>query len=150
MFTMSKRQTPVIIELCTTIEENGEKEYHKVEQRGTFYRKGHIDVLTYVEAGEGMPTVSNLLTIQPNKVNLKRSGNVKMNQQFLLNKKTENIVKHPYGSLYMETFTTKIVYEPIQPAKVGNLYIAYEIKLNDQHTRRQKINLIIKKEDNKA
>ncbi|MBU5267956.1 DUF1934 domain-containing protein [Virgibacillus proomii] len=144
---MVKQQIPVIIKLYTTIEENGEKEYHNIEQRGTFYRRGHIDVLMYEEAGEEMSTVSNLLTIQPNKVNLKRSGNVKMNQQFLLNKKTENIVKHPYGSLHMETFTTKIVYEPIQPAKVGSLHIAYKIKLNDQHTRRQQIDLIIKKED---
>ncbi|API91857.1 hypothetical protein J32TS6_22580 [Virgibacillus pantothenticus] len=143
----NKQKISVLIELYTTIDDDGQKESYKSKQTGVLYKKGNIDVLTFEEVAEDASVVKNLVTIQPDKVSLKRSGNLSMNQQFHVNKATENVLKHPYGNLHMETFTTAIVYEPLTPARNGSLQIVYDVKLNGQQVRQQKIDLIMKEVD---
>lgn len=143
----NKQQTAVWIELHTTINDNGQKEFHESKQTGTLYQKGNIDVLTFEEVLEDASVVKNMITIQREKVNLKRSGNVTMNQQFHINQTTENVLKHPYGNIHMETYTTAIVYEPLSSTKNGNLQIAYDLKLNGQDARQQTLDIVIKEED---
>ncbi|MGX9933523.1 DUF1934 domain-containing protein [Virgibacillus salarius] len=139
--------TQVAIELCTTIDDNGQMEYNKIQQNGFLYKKGSLDVLTFEEMADDNSVIKNLITIQSDRVNIKRSGNVTMNQQFQERQTTENVLKHPYGSIHMETFTQSILYSPLKAREDGSLHIAYTVKLNGQEERQHKIDVTIKEED---
>ncbi|CDQ38267.1 MULTISPECIES: YwiB family protein [Virgibacillus] len=143
---MNTPTTQVVIELSTIIDDNGQMEYNKIQETGFLYKKGNLDVLTFEEIADDQTMIKNLITIQSNRVNIKRSGNISMNQQFQEKQTTENVVKHPYGSIHMETFTQSISYHPLQKAKSGSLTIAYTVRLNGQEERHQKIDLMMKED----
>jgi len=136
---MKKRR--VTIELRSVIDDAGEKELHIVKQKGYYFKRGHIEVLTYDEKVENDEEISNLITITPNKVNINRSGAFTMNQQFLLGKKTECLYQHPYGNIHMEIKTSSITYNSISNHRDGQLVIIYEATLNGQQMRNHHITL---------
>ncbi|MDY0394265.1 DUF1934 domain-containing protein [Virgibacillus halophilus] len=137
----------VIVSLQTIIDDNGQMEHHATTQQGAFTRKGQLDVLIFDEQiDKELPPVRNLMTIQKNKVNVKRTGSVNMNQQFVLGKNTENVYTHPHGSLHMQTYTRKIDYN-LQSAGNGELTIEYSVKLNGQEERGHQLKLQFKEEN---
>ena len=137
----------VRIHLHTVIEDNGQKETNTSKQHGKYYRKDNMDVITFEEKTEDGHMIKGLITIQPEKVNIKRSGIVSMNQQFRQEKVTENVYTHPHGNIHMETFTKKIDYQAFEGHNEGLLKIDYTVKLNGQEERNHMIMLKIIKED---
>lgn len=144
---MSRLGKSVFIELRTTIDDDGQMEYNTMKNPGTFYRKGDLDVLTFEEVLEDHSKVKNLITIQKDKISIKRSGNVTMNQQFHTNRITENVFKHPHGNINMETNTQAITYESMNDFDKGKLAISYTVKLNGQEERKHELVLTYKEED---
>lgn len=144
---MSSLAKNVFIELHTTIDDNGQMEYNTIKNAGLFYKKGNLDVLTFEESTEDNAKVKNLITIQEDKVSVKRSGNITMNQQFRPNQTTENVFKHPHGKIKMETSTDTITYQSLTGNEKGRLTISYTVKLNGQEERKHELALTYKEED---
>lgn len=134
------------IELHTTIEDDGNKEYHVTTQSGKLYQRENMYVLLFEEQLEQNGTVKNLITIQPDKgyVSIKRSGMVSMNQKFIKNQSTENVFQHPHGNLHMETFTKSIDYQLSNTKQLSRLDIDYTVQLNGQKERNHQLSLIYK------
>lgn len=132
---MGHNDKEVFIELCTIIDDDGEKEHNMVRQRGKLYEKNQMAVLTFEEQTEEKAWIKNFITIQPDKVTIKRTGNVMMNQQFHMQRATESVFKHPYGTMHMETFTSSITHQPLRTDQNGQLKIAYSVKLNGKEKR---------------
>lgn len=74
----------------------------------SYASNGSVDVLIYEEDLQELGNVRNFITIQPDKVNMKRSGGIVMNQQFLAGKRTESVYHHPFGSIHLEITTKDI------------------------------------------
>jgi len=139
---MNKQAEKVTIKLNTTIDDQGEMEYNTVEESGQFFRRGEVDVLIYEEEIEEGAHIRNLITIKQDKVNIKRTGPITMNQQFLLNQKTETHYQHPHGQLHMETYTKSVTYESAATSCQGRLTISYTVKLNGMDERKHVLELI--------
>src|SRR5690625_7870718 len=73
----------VTIEIRTVIDDEGEKELTISKQRGNYIKKGKTEVISFIEKVKDFGSVKSLITIQPDKINLKRSGIITMNQQFV-------------------------------------------------------------------
>ncbi|MUK89615.1 DUF1934 family protein [Ornithinibacillus sp. L9] len=137
----------VMVELRTTIDDNGHKEHNTSKQKGMLHQKQNMDVLTFEEKTEDQQMIKNLITIQQEKVSIKRSGAVSMHQQFHANQTTENVFKHPHGNIHMETFTDNISYHSTDNARSGQLTIDYKVKLNGQAERKHELMLTFNEED---
>ncbi|OZU88476.1 hypothetical protein CIL03_12585 [Virgibacillus indicus] len=143
---MNPLNKSVTIELRTTIDDNGQMEYNTIKQQGNFYKRNELDVLTYEEKVDGQGAIKNLITIQPDRVSIKRSGNVTMNQKFRSNHTTENVFQHPHGNIHMETFTNSIRYKIADHNVEGELNIFYTVKLNGQEERKHELVLTYKED----
>jgi len=146
---LSVKKERVAIHLQTMIDDGAEKEYHSIEEMGTFLRRGEIDVLTFYERTKEEGEVRHLISIYPDKVNINRTGEVRINQQFLLRQKTESKLQLPQGNIHMEIVTKKIDYQPMERHKKGILIINYEATLNGQMKRNHTLELTYNKEEMK-
>ncbi|MEW9676365.1 DUF1934 domain-containing protein [Lentibacillus sp. L22] len=143
---MKQEQSQVAIELHMWIEDNGQVEETTTKATGYLYNRNKMDVLTYHEQLENSgDTIKNLLTIQREKVSIKRSGAVAMHQQFSPGETSETLFQHMHGAIHMETYTEEIVYQPPRRTKPGELSVAYQVKLNGQDARRHQLTLTIQK-----
>lgn len=129
----------VAIEIRTVIEDQGEKELTISKQKGSYIKKGHTEVITFMEKTKDFGEVKSLITIQPDKVNLKRSGNITMNQQFVEGEKSECLYRHPYGAFRMEIQTESITREIKRNDK--KVIIVYQLELDDGHIRHHHLTL---------
>lgn len=143
---MEDNRKRVAIHLSTIIDDNGQMEYNTMQHIGALHEAGHADILTYGEEVNG-EEVRNLVTIQDGKVTIKRSGAVMMHQKFLKEKLTENIFKHPHGSIHMETTTYELSYDKQSNPLTGKVCIAYTVKLNGQEERKHELTLTYKEEE---
>ena len=144
---MVQPKKQVFIQLKTVINDTGEIEKNEVKFSGVFSQKGSLDVLTYKENLEDQGEVSTLITIQPDKVSIKRTGIVSMHQQFRIGRVTENVYQHPHGNIHMETLTDKASYTPLEKGESGNLQLGYTTKLNGQNERKHTLDLAFTEED---
>lgn len=144
---MNEQSRKVSIELQTVIDDDGQMEYNTVKETGELYSRSNLDVLKYEETEEDGAPIKNLITIHADKVSVKRLGAITLNQQFRVKQTSENIVKHPYGSIHMETFTKRMEYKPLTEKRDGLLSLDYTVKLNEQEERKHQLTLTIKKED---
>lgn len=129
----------IAIEIRTVIDDEGEKELTISKQKGNYIKKGSTEVITFTEKTKDFGEVKSILTIQPNKVNLKRSGSVTMNQQFIEGQISECLYRHPYGAFHMEIQTHSIKKEQKNGDK--KIIIMYELKLNGEQTRHHHLTL---------
>lgn len=136
----------VMIQLDTKIDDDGEIEYNTVKQKGKFFKRGSRHVLMYEEIHDETIVIKNLITIQPDKVNIKRSGAVKMNQQFYEDKASTSYYEHPHGQIHMETITDSIDYQSNASIREGKLKIIYTVKLNGALERKHLLELTYKEE----
>lgn len=144
---MMQPKKQVSIHLKTVIEDTGETEMNEVRATGVFYQRNNLDVLTYKEEIEGHGGANTLITIQPERVTIKRTGVVSMHQQFQIGKRTENVYQHPHGNIHMETLTGKINYKVPSEREQGRLELAYIVKLNGQDERKHTLELLFTEED---
>jgi|SRR5690625_42745 len=143
-FVMKQREKQVLIELQTRIDDQGDTEKNYVKQTGRFYNRNNMDVLIYEEELEDGAIIKNLVTIQSDKVNIKRSGIITMNQQFIVDQITETHYEHPHGTFHMETFTDSVTYESLETNDQGRLTIDYTVKLNGLNKRKHLLELTYK------
>lgn len=143
---MTQDKQLVSIQLQTTIDDHQGKEHVTTKQKGEYFQKDGVDILIYEEqTAHGI--IRNFITIRPNRVNIKRSGIISMNQQFHLNQKTETYYEHPYGRFHMETFTGKITNQSMTEYEQGKLTIDYVVTLNETEQRKHLLELIYDKEN---
>jgi len=126
----------VNIELQTTIEDNGMKEITTIKEYGKLYTREHMHLVMYEEKTDDQEKVKNMISIQPDKVSIRRSGAVKMNQIFREGERSENIFHHPYGRIHMDTYTKSIEYHPVDETSDGKLVINYTVNLNGQPSQK--------------
>jgi|SRR5690625_4082892 len=122
------------VELRTVIDDDGEKELSIIKQNGEYVTKGKLEVVTFTDKSD-VGEVNNFITIQAKKVNIKRTGNISMNQQFIEGKKTECLYRHPYGSFHLEINTLSITHEKLRNNKDGRVIIEYDMKINGEQSR---------------
>lgn len=146
---MSKNKTKVVVQLDTIITDEGEKESYSLTDTGYFFNRKELDVITFSEQTEDHQQIDHFLTIYPDRVNIKRSGAIEINQQFHENQTTECIMKHPHGNIHMETYTQSITYESLTNNPVGELFILYTVKLNGQTEREHQLRFTYQKEEAK-
>ena len=132
----------VLINIQTTIDDQGELEHQQTEHMGSFFQNGDKKVLIYNEKLDHDVDVRNLMTIRQNKVTLKRTGHISMTQHFQIKQSTESFYEHPHGRLHMETYTEAIDYTA--GAADDRLKIRYTLSLNGVK-RKHTLEMTIKK-----
>ncbi|GAA0605575.1 hypothetical protein GCM10009001_23550 [Virgibacillus siamensis] len=137
----------ITINMQTIIDNDGQMEYNRINATGAYYEKGDRCILTFEETSDDGAPIKNLITINPDKVSIKRVGPVAMHQQFHTSRKTENVFQHPHGNIHMETHTDTISFQSLTDEQNGFLTIDYSVSLNGQEERKHKLELTIKKED---
>ncbi|WP_080872312.1 DUF1934 domain-containing protein [Oceanobacillus timonensis] len=138
---MSQQSEPVNIKLETSIYDvdSGEQETQEQSFTGEWTKKGNIDVLKYEEMMEEAGTIQNVVMIRPERVSIKRTGAIRMNQQFQSGQKTENIYQHMHGNMHMETYSESITFQEDTMPRV--LEIKYTMIINGQMERKHKLRL---------
>lgn len=139
----------ITVTLKTTIDDGDLREYNKVSEIGDLFLNEKRNVITFMEKTEDSGEIKNFITIQKDRVTVKRSGYVTMNQIFQENRTTENVYRHPHGAFHMETFTRNIDYRISSDNTKGQLSIDYTVKLNGQEERNHKLELIYAEEVSK-
>lgn len=146
---MKLNKKRVLIELRTVIDDQGEKELSIIKQKGYFRKKGNIELITFVDEMTDVGRIEHFITIRADKINIKRSGSIAMNQQFILGRKTESLYRHPYGSFHMEIFTKSMKHKPFSEDGEGSVLIEYDAKLNGEQIRKHHLTLIYTEEKRK-
>src|SRR5699024_3267178 len=113
---------------------------------GALHEAGHADILTGGEGGNGAE-VRHLVSIQQDQVTIRRSGAGMMHQKGLAERRTENIAKHPHGSVQMEATTHRLHYDKPEHPTSGKVFIAYAVKLDGQEGRKHELTLTYKEEE---
>lgn len=144
---MSVTKKEVQLKLRTEIQELGEKAVTTIEEPGFFYQKGNTSVVKFTEHEE--EDIYSLITIHPDKVSIKRTGSVNMHQIFKKKQLTENVYKHAYGTILMETYTDQIQFQEPVHNRGGRLFISYTTKINGEGNRRHRLTLTFKEEVSK-
>ncbi|WP_053218061.1 DUF1934 domain-containing protein [Virgibacillus senegalensis] len=138
---MTSGKTAVDIKLTTEIFDLGQKDVTVVEETGSYIQKGDTAVLTFTEHQEQGEDVQALITIHPEKVSVKRTGAVRMHQVFRKKQTTENVYRHEFGTMHMETHTDQIIFKQLKEQKNGELFISYTTKMNGEGKRRHRLTL---------
>ncbi|MDC3416799.1 DUF1934 domain-containing protein [Aquibacillus salsiterrae] len=140
---MEGNQLPVMIKMITEIRELGQLAKTVIEEEGIYIYRGNTSVLKFTEHQDGEEDVNALITIKPDKVSIKRTGAVDMHQVFRKKERTENVYRHAYGSIHIETHTDEITYQQLEQGK-GKLFISYTTKLNGEGNRRHRLTITFK------
>ena len=127
--------------LCIDASINGERT--KQEVIASHSTNGSIDVFIYEEDVEAFGRVRHFITVQEGKVNMKRTGGITMNQQFLLGRKTESIYHHPYGNFHLEMDTGRIDIEP------GRIVLEYNSVIDGAEKQEHRVEMVYMKENDK-
>jgi len=142
---MGLQRTRVRIELDTVIRDDQTMDRIKHTFKGTLAKKGRMTVITYREHLEEKQYVDTFMTITDDKINVKRTGTVSMNQAFIEQARTECVYTHPHGNMHMETFTTESSHEVTENG--GKVVLVYEVKLNGQDSRQHELMLTYQEEE---
>lgn len=118
------------VELRTVIDRDGDKEMSIVKQKGEYMRKASIEIITFTENHEDIGEVRNYITVQEDKVTIKRSGAVTMNQQFKEGERDECLYRHPHGSLHLDTLTKTLTKRRLAGDAPGEVIIVYDTIVN--------------------
>lgn len=125
---MERKQ--IEVELRTVIDRNGEKEMSIIKHTGEYIQKKDIEIIRFVEKREDIGNVRNYITIQKNKVTIRRSGAISMSHQFEVGKKSESLYRHPYGSLHFTITTKSLSCNPLSKRNKGEVIVIYDALIN--------------------
>ncbi|HLS65557.1 MAG TPA: DUF1934 domain-containing protein [Pseudogracilibacillus sp.] len=133
---MSLHKKRVNVELRTVIDDEGRKELSIIKQQGTYMANERVEVITFKEETEDFGPIKNIITIYPNKVTIKRTGLIRMVQQFVVGEKYECLYRHPYGSFLMEIDTKSIEHKQLRRTDgIGTVCIEYDARMDRNTTR---------------
>lgn len=145
MTVMSKDALQVRITIKSLIkDEAGVEETHQ-EHSGLLHRGAEATVLRFSEGETKPEEIHNFITIKQDIVSIKRQGFIEMFQKFRHDALTENIYKHPHGSIHMETLTNDMKHSYAD--NNGVLSLKYEVKLNGAEARSHTFELTYQEED---
>lgn len=133
----------VSVKMTMEIIDQDQQEVTVVEEEGQLMERGNLTVLTFREQHNEEEPIDSLITIQQDKVTVKRSGSISMIQRFIAGQITENIYKHAYGSMHMETRTEQVYFDRPQGEKTGMLYVNYQTSLNGEEPRQHKLTILL-------
>lgn len=86
-----------------------ESDYIDVITPGTYYEKNEVHYLFYEEMMEGYDEpVRNMISIEPDRVLLKKSGIVATYMEFLPKTRTQTWYSTPFGKMDMDIYTQRI------------------------------------------
>ncbi|SER88517.1 Uncharacterized beta-barrel protein YwiB, DUF1934 family [Gracilibacillus ureilyticus] len=139
-------KSPVSIKMTMEINDLGKKDVTIVEEQGQLLEKETTSILTFSESNENEEQIHSFITIKPDSVSVKRSGAVSMLQKFIKKQITENVYRHEFGTIHMETTTDQIIYQPPENQKQGKLFISYSTSLNGDKPRRHSLTIVLKKQ----
>lgn len=142
---MGLQRTRVHIELDTVIRDDQTMDRIKHAFKGTLAKNERMTVITYREHLEDDQHVDTFMTITDEKINVKRTGAVSMNQAFVEQARTECVYTHPHGNMHMETFTTESSHNVTENG--GKVVLIYEVKLNGQDSRQHELELTYQEEE---
>lgn len=118
------------VELRTVIDRNGDKEMSIIKQPAEYMRKHSIEIITFTEKREDIGSIRNYITIQDERVTIKRSGAISINQQFEVGKRSESLYRHPYGSLHFDIRTKTLHIKRLSEGEPGEIVITYDATIN--------------------
>ncbi|HLR54416.1 MAG TPA: DUF1934 domain-containing protein [Pseudogracilibacillus sp.] len=136
----------VAVQLHTVIDDQGDKEMSVVKQKGKYFQKGNLEVVTFTDQIEDIGTIKNQISIHPDQVTVKRAGAISMNQQFMEGKKSECLYRHPYGMFAMEIETHHVSAEYKDENKTKEIVIEYDVFMNEESPRSHHLTLTITEE----
>ncbi len=139
----------VKVTLKTVISDENNREHIDVSAEGKYYEKDETYVLLFNEKDPDGNNVRNMITISEDKVVVKRTGHVKMNQIFREGQRTESTYYHPFGTMRMETETKQIDFNRENNGRQGSLDITYLLRLNEQEPQNHQLSLTYKREATK-
>lgn len=140
------KRSIVDIELRTVIDRNGEKEMSIVKQTGEYIKKNEVEILTFTEQRDDIGSIRNYITIQNNRVTIRRSGAISMNQKFEVGKKSESLYRHPYGTLHFQIETKTLKRKKRMKHKLGEIVITYKAVINGIEEQNHHLTLTFMKE----
>lgn len=136
----------VRVTVKTDIADQSFREQMSIAGKGKCYDNGDSQVLIFNEKDEDGESVKNMTTISDDKVTIKRTGSIKMNQIFREDHATESTYYHPFGTMHMETKTNQIEFSKDQNGQKGQLFISYSLRLNQQEPQRHTLTLTYERE----
>lgn len=137
----------VFVELRTVIDDNGRKELSIIKQTGIYKGNKNIEMISFIEQTEDFGEIKNVITILPKKVTIKRTGLIRMSQQFIAGRRSECLYRHPYGSFLMEIDTKSIVHLVMNHDNQGSVIIEYDARMNDDEIRHHHLTLTYMEEN---
>ncbi|MFP7492622.1 DUF1934 domain-containing protein [Terribacillus saccharophilus] len=145
---MRQIKIPVWIEMDTAITEENDTEYTTLKLAGTYSANGGLTAVSFTEKSEEVGDTKTLITISADKVSIKRTGGFDMKQVFIRNQPTENVYRHPYGTMHMETSTHAMTFSPLAADSPAELKISYTVTLNQVQSRKHALTLRVQEESN--
>lgn len=136
----------VKINLETEIFDGDDRQRTTVTSEGELFQTDRQSVVRFTEKNKDQPDVATMITIKPNQLSIKRSGEVEMNQKFDLERTTEMVYRHQFGSLRMETTTHDFKYKPLTTKENAKLTINYTTVLDGEEEREHKLLLTIEED----
>ena len=133
------KEGTVAVEMRSVIEEQGEKELIVNKHTASYTKRDQIEVIRFTEDTEGFGKVNHMITIYPDKVNVNRSGSVKMNQKFLEGALSECLYRHPYGAFRIEYYTKSITRK--RSDQTTEINIIYDSEMEEGHQRHHHLTL---------
>jgi uncharacterized beta-barrel protein YwiB (DUF1934 family) len=137
---------PISLKMTMEINDSGNKDVTIVEEAGQLLTKEMTTILTFSEYNENNEQINSFITIKPDSVSVKRSGAVSMHQKFIQKQITENVYRHEFGTIHMETATDQITYQQPEEQKQGKLFIRYTTSLNGDKPRKHRLTIIMNKQ----
>nr|WP_239588081.1 DUF1934 domain-containing protein [Gracilibacillus alcaliphilus] len=121
--------------------DQGQQDISVVKERGQLMERGNMTVLTFSEQHEEDTVIDSMITIQADKVTVKRTGSISMVQRFIADQPTENVYRHAYGTMHMTTKTNQIYFRRPQKQEAGVLSIDYQTSLNGEEPRQHNLTI---------
>ena len=133
------KEGTVAVEMRSVIEEQGEKELIVDKHTASYTKRDQIEVIRFTDDKTDFGKVDHMITIHPDKVNVSRTGSVRMNQKFVEGALSECLYRHPYGAFRIEYYTESLTMKRSEQATEIN--IIYDSEMEEGHKRRHHLTL---------
>lgn len=119
---------PISIQLKTIVQQEGETKDFYFEMIGQIVKIGAMLYIRYKEQQEDGQLVSVTIKIEPDgKIQLIRSGELRMRLKFGYQERIETIYRTPYGLFEIATFTRHLHFSLKDQPIAGALLIDYDL-----------------------
>lgn len=127
------------LKMAMEIFDLGKKDISIIKEDAVMQQKGDLTVITFTENEGKENETKSMITIKVDEISVKRSGAVSMLQKFRKKETTENVYRHPYGTILMKTKTDQLQAD----LDTGEIFISYTTSLNGGDPRRHRLTIQI-------